>query len=108
MSKFYRKDIGKRKKEFYKVYDEMPDSVPEVFKRGILVAYDKCSISCFPMGPIDYEIHWSEHTMTGKEEIEAMFKYKFQTTEITEEEFEKAKQIIKSLAKDVKGIYSSL
>ena len=106
MPNFYRKDIGKRKKEFYKVYDKMPDSIPEVFRKSKLIAYDKCSISCNPIAPVDYEVRWSEHTMTGQKEIEEMFKY--QTTEITEKEFENAMRIVKDLAKDIKDIYSSL
>lgn len=108
MNKFYRKDIGKRKKEFYKVYDNMPESVPEVFRKSKLIAYDVCSISCNPIAPIDYEVRWAEHTMTGQKEIEALFKYDFQVTEINEEEFENAMRIIKNLAKDIKGIYLSL
>ena len=104
--KFYRKDIGKRKKEFYKVYDEIPECAPEVFRKSKLIAYDKCSISCNPIAPVDYEVHWSEHTMTGQKEIEAMFKY--QTTEITEGEFENAMEAIKNLAKHIKDIYLSL
>ena len=106
--KFYRKDIGKRKKEFYKVYDNMPESIPEVFKRGTLVAYDKCSISCNNLSPVNYSVFWAEHTMTGQKEIEAMFKYDFQVTEINEEEFENAMRIVKNLAKDIKGIYEQL
>ena len=104
--KYYRKDIGRRKKEFYKIYDEIPESAPEVFRKSKLIAYDKCSISCNPLAPVDYDIHWSEHTMTGQKEIEQMFK--FQSTEITEEEFESAMRIIKNLAKDIKGIYEQL
>ena len=106
--RFYRKDIGKRKKEFYKVYDNMPESIPEVFRKGTLITYDMCSISCNPLAPVHYKVFWAEHTMTGQKEIEAMFKYDFQVTEINEEEFENSMRIIKNLAKDIKGIYEQL
>ena len=104
--KYYRKDIGKRKKEFYKVYDNMPESIPEVFRKGTLIAYDICSISCNPLAPVHYKVFWAEHTVTGEKEIETMFKY--QTTEISEDEFENAMRIVKNLAKDIKGIYTQL
>ena len=106
MPKFYRKDIGKRRKEFYQVYDEIPDSAPEVFKKCKLIAYDKCSISCNPLAPVNYEVHWSEHSMTWQDNIDQMFRY--QSIEITKEEFDNAMKIIKNLAKDIKEIYNKL
>ena len=104
--KFYRKDICKRKKEFYKVYDGIPESAPEVFRKSKIIAYEMCSISRNPLTPVHYKVFWAEHTMAEQEEIDKIFKY--QTTEINEEEFKNAMRIVKNLAKDIKGIYLSL
>ena len=106
MYKFYRKDIGKRKKEFIKIYDKMPTELPEVFRKGTLIAYDKAQITKYPFLPKHCEVHYEEHTMTGQEDIDKMIKW--QCTEITEEEYNKAVEKIKELISNIETIYQNL
>ena len=104
--KFYRKDIGKRKKEFIKVYNVIPTEIPEIFRKGTLIAYDKAIITKNPFLPKCSEIEYAEHTMTGQEEIDKMLKW--QCVEITEVEYNKAVEKIKQIILNIETAYESL
>lgn len=106
MEKFYRKDIGKRKKEFIKIYDKMPTEIPEVFRKGTLIAYDKAIITKNPFLPKCSELEYAEHTMTGQEEIDKMIKW--QCVEITEEEYENAIKLIKKELENIADIFKKI
>lgn len=104
--RYYKKEIGKRKKEFIKVYEKMPDSIPDIFKKGALVAYDLARISKNRFAPKHCEVHYQKHTMTDHKNIDDMLKW--QCTEITEEEYDKAVLLIKEKIKEVEEIFENL
>ena len=104
--KYYRKDIGKRKKEFIKVYQKMPESIPEVFRKGTLVAYDLARITKNRFAPKYCEVHYQEHTMTGQETIDKMLKW--QCVEITEEEYNKSVSEIRRLIQEIEPVFDKL
>lgn len=104
--KYYRKDIGKRKKEFIKIYEKMPESIPEVLRKGTLVAYDLARITKNRFAPKYCEVHYQEHTMTDQESIDKMLKW--QCTEISEEEYNKAVLSIREKIKEIEEIFEKL
>ena len=84
----------------YAIYEVMPESVPEVFQKSKMVCFDEVNIkdSHFS-GPSSASVN--HHSFTDKENIE--LKIKFNTVEITDEEFhriEESAQKIRDLIKE--------
>lgn len=82
--KFYFRKHGWLAKHIqaWKVYDKMPDDMPEVFKKSTLVCYDNVDIEYSMSGVAKVETH--EHSMTDAETIK---KRLTECVEISEEKF---------------------
>ena len=106
MNRYYRKDIGRYNKEYLKVYDSIPASSPECFRRSKLIAYDIATISRGRLDPKKGEVSYAERTMTDKKNMDLLLKY--QCTEITQDEYEMATKTIKEMITKIEEVYSSL
>ena len=84
----------------------MPSEIPEVFRKGTLIAYNKAVITKNPFLPKHCKVRYEEHTMTDQEEIDKMIKW--QCTEITEEEYNKAIEKVKELISNIETVYQNL
>ena len=83
MKYFYRKHGYLTKTiEAWKVYDKMPDDMPEVFKKSKLVCFDSIKLECSMSGLAKIVVY--NHAMTGTKEME---KYLLESIEISEEKF---------------------
>lgn len=104
--RYYRKDIGRYKKEYLKVYNTIPSSSPDCFRRSKLIAYDIASINRWRLGPKKCDVSYAERTMTDEKTMGLMLKY--QCVEITQEEYKSAVKTIKELINKIKEAYDSL
>ena len=66
----------------WKVYDKMPDDMPEVFKKSKLICFDSVELECSMSGSAEVTVN--NHSMTDSEGLK---KDLFGCVEISEEKF---------------------
>lgn len=83
--------------EAWKVYDVMPEDMPEVFKKSKLMCYDAVKLEYSMSGLAEVNIH--VHSMTDRE---GMKKHLLECVEISEEKFNRLYNKCTNLKNDIK------
>ena len=81
----------------WKVYDKMPDNMPEVFKKSKLICYDSVELECSMSGSAEVKVN--NHSMTDSEGLK---KDLLGCVEISEEKFNDLYNRCTNLKNDIK------
>lgn len=86
MMKYFKNErmIPERGLHLYKVYDKMPESMPECFKKSKLICFDEVKVE-HPLLSTTYTVSIKQHSMTDKEYLD---KKLWGFVEISEEEYD--------------------
>ena len=99
--KFYirKEELPSKKVHMYKVYDKMPEDIPEVFRKSRLIAFDEVTVEKSLDGRVTADI--KRHSMTDGESLKNYLK---DFEEIDEQTYETLREGAQSIIENTNSL----